>query len=182
MSKDAPVLRTRQLVPHGSGPGDLASCMAFMTSPRSRHIGGPVGEVKTFRRFATIFGHWRLRGGGPLIPGLSGTAESIGPAGWLRLPDWPGPEVMWQIWPDRYEDKGWVAKAAAAARAHMRNAWGLSNLISLIATGNAHSEGLALRHGAYQDARFRTEDGSKIRIWRHPFTEEPDGVLSRRAA
>ena len=60
-----PVLHTERLKPVPIRPCDYEPYRAFIMSDRARYIGGPFeDEGKAWRTFASMIGHWHMRGFG----------------------------------------------------------------------------------------------------------------------
>ena len=74
-----------------------------------------VGDA--WRSFAYLIGHEQLIGFAPLAIVLRHSDDrAIGVAGRHYPPDWPEPELGWQIWDASFEGKGNASEAVLAAR------------------------------------------------------------------
>ena len=140
----------------------------YAGSDRSVPSGGPHSEGQAWRTFATWVGHWQLRGYGLLVFCLrSAPAKAIGIAGPFFPPDWPEPEIGWQIWNPDYEGKGYAYEAADATRRWTRLTLGWQRPVSYIREENERSIRLAEKLGCVRDdSAKRRPDGAPV--WRHP--------------
>lgn len=162
----APVLTTLRLTLRAPQERDLPGFTAYMASPRAAFTGGPASASGAFQTFATVCGHWVLRGYGLFAVTLTETGEAIGLAGHLNPPAWPEPELAWNLWDAAHEGYGYATEAAFAIRDHAVAALGWSTAISMIARDNHRSQALARRLGA---APERDDEifGKPMTIWRH---------------
>lgn len=152
-------------------PGDWPVFRDYALSERARHSMGADTEGAAWRNFAILVGHQEIRGFAPfaIVP-RGGEDRVIGVAGPFFPPDWPEPELGWQIWDGEYEGKGVAYEAAVAARAWLADAYGWTRMVSYIREANVRSIALAKRLGCTLDATAeRRADGSPV--WRHPAEE-----------
>lgn len=169
----APVLNTLRLTLRAPEERDLPGFIAYMASPRAVFTGGPATASGAFQTFATVIGHWVLRGYGLFAVTLTETGEAIGLAGHLNPPAWPEPELAWNLWDPAHEGYGYASEAAFAIRDHAFGALGWNTAISMIARDNHRSMALARRLGA---APERDDEifGKPMTIWRHPRALQPE--------
>lgn len=161
-----PVLTTGRLVLRAPGIGDFEGFAAYVASDRSRFTGGPLTRELAWRAFGHLVGHWVLRGFGPFVVTVGGTA--VGTVGPFHPEGWPEPEIAWTIWDGAAEGRGYAFEAAQAARAHAYGDLGWTTAISMIDPGNARSIALARRMGCTPDGTFTHERHGLCHIWRHP--------------
>ncbi|MGB4828061.1 MAG: GNAT family N-acetyltransferase [Paracoccaceae bacterium] len=166
-----PVIDTARLRLRGPRVADFEVYAAFLASPRSSRIGGPVPRVQAWRSFGHLTGHWVLRGYSMFILADRDTDTALGMAGPWFPEGWPEPEIGWSIWAAEAEGKGLAHEAATAARAHAYDSLGWTTAISLIAEGNARSEALAHRMACTPEGTFVHEVFGQSRIFRHPGPE-----------
>lgn len=168
-----PVLETRRLVLRAPQARDAAAYVAEHASERGRWIGGAAGAEAGWRAFATLTGHWVLRGYGMWAVTLKGEDRILGMIGCLNPEGWPEPEIGWFVFAEA-EGRGIAAEAALAARDYAFNTLGWTTAVSYIHPENARSIALAERLGAARDqaaARPKPELGTLV--FRHPAPEAP---------
>lgn len=144
---------------------DFPAVAAFMASPRSSFVGGPMeGEFDRWRSFLGAAGHWALKGYGMFVV-LHGDRR-VGRVGIIDHLGWDEPELGWQLF-DGCEGQGYAFEAAVAARRWASEVHGLGPLISYIAPTNDRSRAVAVRLGARHE-RDGTLMDFPVQIWRHP--------------
>ncbi len=167
---DTPILETGRLILRKPAPRDAEAFIAFLMSERGRFVGGPVALGKAWRAFASIIGHWEMRGYGMFVIELKTSGEAIGQAGPWFPGDWPEPEMSWSLWTGAAEARGYAYEAARAALGYMHEELEIKNPVSYIDAENTRSMALAKRLGAAIDPDavnpFRNEDGEGY-IFRH---------------
>ncbi|WP_209313560.1 GNAT family N-acetyltransferase [Jannaschia formosa] len=163
------VLTTERLTMRAPRLDDFEALAAFYASPRSRFVGGPLTRELAWRALAQEAGHWQLRGYGRWLVEAAGTP--VGLVGLWFPEGFPERELGWDLF-DGQEGKGYATEAARAARRHAYETLGWTTLISLIADGNAASEGVARRLGARPDGRFTHARFGAATVWRHPAPSE----------
>lgn len=129
---------------------------------------GAETEGAAWRSFAMLLGHQQLKGFAPFpIILRGGDDRAIGVAGPFFSPDWPEPEIGWQIWDSGFEGKGYAYEAAVTARRWCAEMYGWTRMVSYIKEENTRSIRLAKRLGCtLDDTARRRPDGSPV--WRHP--------------
>ena len=175
----SPVIETQRLILRKPEPRDVDASVAFLMSERGRFlVSGPMTAGKAWRAFASIIGHWDMRGYGLFAIELKKSGEVIGQAGPWFPGDWPEPEMSWAIWADEAEGKGYAYEAAEAALAHMRKSWEILYPVSYIDVKNTRSIRLAERLGAVIDPAaedpFKEEEGDGY-IYRHQSADQIGG-------
>lgn len=166
-----PVIETTNLRLRGPKTADFEVMAAFLASPRSAYVGGPISRVLAWRSFGHLTGHWLHRGYSMFILADKSTDAALGMAGPWFPEGWPEPEIGWSIWEASAEGRGLAHEAALAARAHAYTALGWKTAISLIADDNQRSQALAQRMGCTRDGSFTHETFGASQIWRHPAPE-----------
>ena len=162
-----PTLHTDRLTLTALSDRHFDPMAAFYVSDRSRFVGGPMTPERTWRTLATEIGHWSLRGYGRFAVEETATGAFVGVIGPWNPFGWPEPELGWDLM-NGFEGKGYATEAAKAARDYAYDTLGWTTAISLIADGNAGSEGVAKRLGCIPDGRFTHEVFGPMTIWRHP--------------
>lgn len=149
-------------------PEDWEMFRDYSLSERAYLSLGAETEGDAFRHFAHLLGHLALRGYAPLAFVLRDASHrAVGVAGPYFSPDWPEPEIGWQIWDPALEGKGYAREAVLAARRWCAENYGWTRMVSYIKPGNTRSEKLAERLGCIiDDTALRRPDGSPV--WRHP--------------
>ena len=149
-------------------PGDWEMFRAYSLSERASLSMGAGTEGEAWRHFAHLLGHLALRGYAPMALTLRDAPHrAVGVAGPYFAPDWPEPELGWQIWDPALEGKGYAREAVIAARDWCAWSYGWTRMVSYIKPGNTRSEKLAERLGCMLDETApRRPDGSPV--WRHP--------------
>ncbi|MEX0286118.1 MAG: GNAT family N-acetyltransferase [Paracoccaceae bacterium] len=146
MTSVAPTLTTDRLQLTQPRASDLPAFRAHRASPRTDFVGGPFTPVETFGKFATMIGHWTLRGFGRYIMRLQD--QPIGHVGPLALEDEAPVEMTWTLWDGAYEGKGFATEAARAVTRHLIGDLGWRELAVHIMPGNDASIRVAERLGA----------------------------------
>lgn len=166
-----PRLETDRLVLRVPAAHDAEGFIAFATSDRARHVGGPMSRPDAWQMLATVIGHWTLRGFGLWAVCLRGTDTAIGTAGCLHPEGWPEGELAWHLWSGEAEGRGFAAEAVTAARRHAYDTLGWTGAVSYIGAGNGRSIRLAERLGASPDPAAARPAGMDCLVFRHPGPE-----------
>lgn len=158
-----PILETERLILRLPILADYAPAMDFLTSDRTRYMGGKRDKWGAWRSLAAMAGHWHLRGYGFFAVQLKGEEAACGLAGAHMPGPYPEIEIGYSLWREELEGKGIAYEAVSAARA-----WAYENVpyapgfVSYIDPKNAQSIALATRLGAVRDDTAT-----------HPFGDEP---------
>lgn len=166
MSLPIPVIETERLILRGQQEADFEAHAAFMASPRSSFVGGPLERFPAWRGFTSMLGHWVLKGFGVWTIADKTTNAPLGKTGFIDADGWDEPELGWHVY-EAAEGKGIAFEAVTAARAYGAQHFGLDGVISYIDPANARSMALADRLGA----RFERDGGllgKPCQVWRHP--------------
>jgi len=131
-----------------------------------RFIGGTSGREQSWRRLATLVGHWTLRGYGFFALEEKISKTFIGWTGLWFPEGWPEREIGWALLPKAI-GKGFVTEAALRVRKHAYEDLGWTTAISLIAKENIASAKVAERLGATHE-RDIVLWGDEAGIYRHP--------------
>ncbi len=162
-----PTLETERLALRAPQAGDLPAWTAFLGSERARFVGGPLSAEAAWRVFATIAGHWLVRGYGAFVLTLKGSDAPIGWAGAWHPADWPACELTYSLWSATWEGRGLAGEGARAARDHLMGTCGLRELMSYVNPANTRSARLAERLGAVRDHRAAQPPGAPGHAYRH---------------
>ncbi|UWR22862.1 GNAT family N-acetyltransferase [Sulfitobacter sp. S190] len=164
----APRIETDRLVLRGPVADDVDGIIAFYADPvRSVGFGGVMPRDQAWRWFASVIGHWHLRGYGFWTITLKGSDAPIGICGIWNPDGWPEPEIGWIVYPD-FEGRGIAFEAATAVRAHAYDVMGFTTLTSNIVPGNTRSVALAERLGATLERTYDNINMGTEMLYRHP--------------
>ena len=148
----------------------LAEMMADET--QMRFLGGTSDRHRSWRRFASLIGHWSLRGFGFFALEEKASGKFLGWTG-LWFPDgWPEREIGWTLLP-LATGNGFATEAAERVRRHAYEDLGWKTAISLIAKQNQPSIKVAERLGAKYEKDIVLW-GEEAGIYRHP---DPSEIL-----
>ena len=167
-------LETERLILRQPEAGDVDAWVAFATSERSEYVRSEeLDEAQAWRSFASICGHWTLRGYGTLVFALKSAPDAaLGMTGPWEPKGWPEPEIGWTLWDGANEGKGYVREAAEAARAWAYRDLGWTTAVSYIDARNIRSIRLAERLGAKPEWDAPTPRGEQCVVFRHPNPED----------
>lgn len=139
-------LQTQRLHLRRPEAGDLPAYTAYCASDRSRFVRGPFAAHEAFDKFASMIGHWTLRGFGRYVITLD--ERPIGHVGPLAMEDVDPPEFTWTLWDGNAEGHGYATEAALAVRDHLLGDLGWPEMIIRILPKNAASCRIADRIAA----------------------------------
>jgi RimJ/RimL family protein N-acetyltransferase len=139
---------------------------AFVDTPRSRFIGGPLDYRTATRAFGHMVGLWVLRGFSSHVWTLKdGTV--IGHGGPWYPATWPEPEFGWILYDGAHEGKGYVTEAMTRLRDWAWTSLGFKTCIAFIDPDNHASAAVARRLGGKLDASATNPfDDEPIDVWR----------------
>jgi RimJ/RimL family protein N-acetyltransferase len=160
----APVLRTVRLVLRAARMDDFPAYAAFVTSDRTRFMGGPHGAATAWAWFCNDLAQWALLGMGGLIVTRDG--RPIGQVAVCRNPEFPEPELGWFLFDPADEGQGYATEAAAALRDWALGPRGLPTLVAYVDPENTPSRRLAERLGARLDPSAATPEGMATLVYR----------------
>ncbi|MEW9918380.1 GNAT family N-acetyltransferase [Marimonas sp. MJW-29] len=170
LSLSIPTLRTERLVLRAPEAADFEHVAAFFADEvRSTGFAGPLDRNEAWRWYASMIGHWALRGYGFWIVDTK-DGETVGMVG-LWYPDgWPEPELGWVMFAAG-EGKGYAFEAAVEARRYAYETLGFRTLSSNIFPGNERSIALAERMGAFHEKTYENVSHGTELVFRHPEPE-----------
>ncbi len=152
-----PMLTTERLILRAPGAEDLPAWTAFLGSERARFVGGPIEATRAWRIFASIAGHWTLRGYGSWTLTDRAGGRPLGIAGVWHPEGWPEPELAYTLWSDEAEGRGLAFEGVRAVLGHLFGT-GWRTLVSFIDAQNTRSIRLAERLGARPDPHAAKPD------------------------
>ncbi len=163
-------LQTERLVLRPLAPDDFEAHAGMMAHPDVASFltatKQPQPRSAEWRGFATLLGHWTMRGFGMFSVIERGSGAWVGRVGPWMPEGWPGLECGWAI--DRaYWGRGYAGEAAIAAiRWIFAVKPGLARIISLIDPGNANSRAVAAKIGERLSGEaFDYSPGIRLDIW-----------------
>lgn len=169
-------LATDRLILRPLEPGDFEAHAAMMTDARVARflaLGGKVPSRETmWRTFATMLGHWSIRGYGFFAVIERTSSAWVGRAGPWMPEGWPGLECGWGM-DAAHWGKGYAPEAAIAAiRWIFATNPGLARIISLIDPANENSQAVARKIGETRSGeKFQHEVAGALDIWAAPRDE-----------
>lgn len=139
---------------------------AFLTADRK-----PQPRSAEWRGFATLLGHWPMRGFGFYAVIEKASGAYVGRVGPWMPEGWPGLECGWAIARPHW-GKGYAGEAAIAAiRRIFADRPDLARIISLIHPANANSQAVARKIGeAKSGETYTLAPWLDLEIWAAPRT------------
>lgn len=166
---EVPVIRTARLILRAPQPGDWPVWRNFMLSDRSRFVRSTaMNEGTAWRGFASVIGHWPMRGFGLFVVTRAGSDAALGGVGPWYPAGWPEPEIGWSLWDAAAEGEGIAHEAVLAVRKHVHADLGWTRAVSYIDPINARSRALAQRLGCRIEPGAPTPGNEPIEVWVHP--------------
>ena len=159
----APTLHTPRLTLRAPEMADFAAYRAFVTSDRSRFMGGPHDAATAWSWFCNDAAQWPLLNMGGLTV-LRGD-QQIGQVALCHGPIFPEPELGWFLF-DGFEGQGFATEAATALRDWAFGPRGLTTIVSYIDAANTASQAIAGRLGGVVDPAAATPDGMTTLVYR----------------
>ena len=165
-----PVLQTERLVLRAPQSSDFDAIATFYAdADRSWGFGSPQNRNEAWRWFASLLGHWALRGFGFWMVDTR-EGQTVGMVGLWEPEGWPEPELGWVMFANG-EGKGYAFEAAMAVRDHAYRNMGFRTLSSNIFPGNQRSVALAERMGAWKEREYQNVTHGTEMVYRHPGPE-----------
>jgi RimJ/RimL family protein N-acetyltransferase len=165
-----PAIETDRLRLRSPDARDIAAFLDRYGTDRARFTGGPMDAAGAWRVFASVIGHWTLRGFGLWTVTRRGDDAAIGLVGCLGPEGWPEPEISWALYAGA-EGRGYATEAARATRAFAYDRLGWTTAVSYIARENTRSAAVAARLGCRIDAGAPAPQGVACDVHRHPAPE-----------
>ncbi|SEW31682.1 Protein N-acetyltransferase, RimJ/RimL family [Cognatiyoonia koreensis] len=163
------MLTTERLTLRRPKASDWPAFRDFLTSERSRAIGGPDHIGVAWRTFASEIGHWDINGFGMWSVTRTGDDTNIALIGPWHPIDWPEKEIGWMVLDPAVEGTGIATEAARAAINHAFTELGWDTAVSYIDPDNYRSIALAEKLGAVRDdAATPPERYPGAYVYRHP--------------
>lgn len=165
-------LETDRLTLKPLAPADVESHISFMSDERvARFLSldqKPQARAQSWRAFASMIGHWSIRGFGFFSCFEKSTGDWVGRVGPWMPETWPALEVGWGIAPDHW-GQGYAPEAAIATMKWTFDQYPhLTRIISLIDPANANSQAVARKIGETLTDEIYDLEGSTLQIWSAP--------------
>jgi RimJ/RimL family protein N-acetyltransferase len=163
-------LVTERLVLRPLAPEDFEPHAAMMADPRVARFltpdRSPQARPAAWRAFASMIGHWPMRGFGFFSAFERSGGQWVGRVGPWMPEGWPGLECGWGVAPAHW-GKGYAGEAAIAAIRWVFDLKpDLPRIISLIDPLNEKSQAVARKVGETRTAeRFRFDENTTLDVW-----------------
>ena len=167
MVPQCPTLSSERLTLRAPTAADAENVITFLGDPaRSPGFGGPLSRNDAWRWYASMIGHWHLRGYGFwMVDTLDGAP--VGFVGLWNPEGWPEAELGWVLF-DGAEGKGYAVEAALTVRNYAYDVLGMPALTSNIIPSNEPSKAVARRLGATFERLYDNPNMGEDELWRHP--------------
>lgn len=133
----------------------------------ARYVGGVSDRDQAWRRFASLIGHWSLRGYGYWAVEEKETGRFVGCVGLWRSAGWPELELGYWVVPEM-QGKGYASEAGAEARDFAFEVLGAESLVSYIDPGNEPSKRVAEKLGARFEKLIELLSHGPHCVYRYP--------------
>ena len=144
------VLETERLILRPFAIDDFDAFAAMYADPRVAEFvtedGKPLSRFSAWRAFATIVGHWTLRGFGLFAVVERATGTFVGRIGPWQPEGWPGFEIGWTL-RSEYWGRGYATEAVKRCIENAFTELDRSHISSFIAPENMRSIHVAERVG-----------------------------------
>ncbi|MBB5517819.1 GNAT family N-acetyltransferase [Amphiplicatus metriothermophilus] len=162
-------LETERLLLRPLAPEDVDAYCAMMAHPDAARFltpdGKPQDRPAAWRGFATLIGHWAIRGYGMFAVVEKDSGDVVGRVGPWMPEGWPGLECGWGIAPERW-GRGYAPEAAVAAiRWTFDRFPDLPRIISVIDPRNENSQAVARKIGQEKTGEAFSFWGLSLDIW-----------------
>ncbi|MEM6465541.1 MAG: GNAT family N-acetyltransferase [Pseudomonadota bacterium] len=161
------MLQTERLILRQPQASHTDAVVGFFESARAQFVGGPIEPGKAWRAFASIAGHWTLRGYGSFIAERREDGAPVAIIGPWYPGDWPEREIGWSLLDTAFEGKGYATEAAQACLKHVFGPLGWDTAVSYIHPDNQASIRVAERLGAALEPDAQAPDADTL-VYRHP--------------
>ncbi|MBY0423953.1 MAG: GNAT family N-acetyltransferase [Parvularculaceae bacterium] len=163
------VLETPRLKLRPIAAEDFEPYAAMMAAPAVARFltldGAPQSRANAWRAFASLVGHWTIRGYGMFSMIEKASGRWVGRAGPWNPEGWPQIECGWGVAPE-FWGKGYAPEAATAAIDWTFAARPeLVRIISLIAAANANSQAVARKIGERNTGEIFMIEHVAVEIW-----------------
>jgi RimJ/RimL family protein N-acetyltransferase len=162
-------LETERLFLRPLAPEDADAHIAMMEDPDVARFltlkSKPDSRMMAWRAFASMLGHWRMRGFGFFSVFEKSTGDWVGRVGPWMPEGWPSLECGWGVARNAW-GKGYAPEAAIASINWIfREKPELTRIISLIDPTNANSQAVARKIGERNTGEVFTFESISVEIW-----------------
>ena len=138
----------------------------FADEDNARYIGGTKPNWQAWRHFATIIGHFHLRGYTAFATEEKATGKTIGYVGPWYPEGWPEQEIGYTLVPEAH-GKGYATEAAIASLKYVYEQMKWPTAISMIDKRNHGSKNVARKMGASFEKEAVLFGEFPAEVWRH---------------
>ena len=164
---DLPKIETERLILRGWKENDFETLAeVYADEDHVKYFGGAKPRWQAWRHFASIIGHYNLRGFTFFAVEEKQSNQMIGWVGPWHPEGWPEQELGY-ILKRSANGKGFALEAAKAALGYIYNQLGWKTAISQIDEKNYPSKKLAKKLGASFEKNALLFDEHKSEVWRH---------------
>lgn len=162
-----PTLETERLILRPFQPADFDAYADIWTDGEwTKFVGGSIPPERAWRAFASLIGHWTLRGYGMFAVEEKASGNFIGMIGHLHPLDWPEPEIAYTL-AKSAAGNGYATEAVRKVIDHTFNTLNWQTVVSYIDDDNISSQKVAQKVGATAEDLIDL-GGSPARVYRHP--------------
>lgn len=160
-------LETERLYLRMPKESDWSDLYEYYSDPEcTRYTNGkPMSETESWRKIASLVGHWQLRSYGSYALEEKTSGKVIGVAGFEFPKGWPDPEIQWGL-ARQFWRKGYATEAVKAIKQVGFKLLPDISFISIIHPENANSIALAKKIAASYDRTFLFRNDT-WHIYRH---------------
>lgn len=165
-----PVIETERLLLRRMTPDDVEPYCAMMAREEvARFLTSdqkPQPYATAWRAFASMLGHWEIRGFGMFSMIEKASGDWVGRTGPWMPAGWPGLECGWGVAPGHW-GKGYAPEAAIASIRWLFEKFAdLDRVISVIDPSNVNSQAVALKVGETEtDEEFLFDGKLRLKVW-----------------
>lgn len=167
-----PVLHSARLQLRAPTSADWPTYRDFALTDRARFVRPPEFDTeRAWRMYASMIGHWVLRGWGSFVFTRKDDDRALGMVGPWFPEGWPEREILWMLWDAGAAGQGYVTEAVEVTLDHVFGTLGWDTAVSYIDPANAPSIRLAERLGAVLDPDAPTSrlvESPNLYVYRHP--------------
>ena len=160
-----PTLTTERMILRAPIMDDFATYAAFLATPRSKGVGGPLDTKAAWAYFTHDMALWSLVGHGALMMERRDTGEVAGSISVNAGPMFDELELGWMVY-DGHFSQGLATEAARVVRDWALGPRGLPTLVSYVGVDNAPSRRVAEKLGAVVDGAVK-QQGPQTLTYRH---------------
>ena len=160
-----PVLETKRLRLRAPVMADFPAYAAFLATPSSKGVGGPLDTKGAWAYFTHDMALWALVGHGALMMERRDTGALAGSISVNAGPMFDETELGWMVY-DGHTNQGLGTEAATAMRDWVFTTRALPTLVSYVGIDNAPSRRVAEKLGAVIDTGAKSP-GPETLVYRH---------------